>query len=339
MKRFWNTIINLGVAAGLATCGFAQPKHSEIQEVVEKALPALQQSGVAFASKSGCVSCHHQALPARVTAMARDRGYQFDEKIQTEQTQTILKVIAPAREVLLEGSKVVPQIPATGSHFLLALAAQKYPMDAITTAMVNAIAMEQRADGSWSGLAQRPPISGGEIRETALAVHALDLYAPPGRKQEFEAIVKRARRWLLDASPSTPEESIAYLEGLVWSGANTAILNRAGKRVLELQSADGGWPQLATRESDAYATGEALIALHDAGVLKASDEAYQRGIAYLLRTREQDGSWHVRTRAYPFQPLIDTGYPHGRDQWISAAGTSYALMALMLADPMLTVGQ
>jgi hypothetical protein len=32
-----------------------------------------------------------------------------------------------------------------------------------------------------------------------------------------------------------------------------------------------------------------------------------------------------------FQPYFDAGFPYGHDQWISAAGTSWATMALTLA--------
>jgi hypothetical protein len=145
--------------------------------------------------------------------------------------------------------------------------------------------------------------------------------------------IAKAREFLMKAHPATPEESIARLMGLAWAGVPPRELRDAANAVLALQRPDGGWPQLTTRESDAYATGEALLALHRAGVLTADDAAYQRGLRFLLSTQEVDGSWHVKTRAYPFQPLIDTTYPHGRDQWISAAGTSQALMALMLADP------
>jgi hypothetical protein len=41
----------------------------------------------------------------------------------------------------------------------------------------------------------------------------------------------------------------------------------------------------------------------------------------------------VRTRAAGFQPYFDNGFPHGVDQWISAAGTSLATIALTLATP------
>ena len=83
-------------------------------------------------------------------------------------------------------------------------------------------------------------------------------------------------------------------------------------------------------QSTAYATGRALVALQTAGV-PVTDAAYQRGVQYLMNTHMADGSWHVRTRALGFQPYFDSGYPHGYDQAISAAGSGWATMALMLA--------
>jgi mono/diheme cytochrome c family protein len=91
---------------------------------------------------------------------------------------------------------------------------------------------------------------------------------------------------------------------------------------------------LAGLESDAYATGQSLYALMEGGKVSASDPALRRGLDFLLRTQFADGTWHVRTRAHPFQPPMDSGFPHGRDGWISAAGTSWAVMALATSlDP------
>ena len=61
-----------------------------------------------------------------------------------------------------------------------------------------------------------------------------------------------------------------------------------------------------------------------------SDPAYRRGMDYLLKNQMADGSWYVRTRALGFQPYFETGFPHGVNQSISAAGTSWATMALIL---------
>ena len=85
-------------------------------------------------------------------------------------------------------------------------------------------------------------------------------------------------------------------------------------------------------ESTAYATGKSMVALHIAG-LPASHPAYRRGIKLLLKTQQEDGSWYVQTRALAFQPWFDAGFPHDHDQWISAAGTNWAAMALACALP------
>ena len=104
----------------------------------------------------------------------------------------------------------------------------------------------------------------------------------------------------------------------------------ATKELTATQRADGGWSQLATMGSDAYATGEALYALNAAGKMPTTNPVYQKGVKYLLRTQGADGAWHVASRSIWVQPYFESGFPHGHDQWISAAGTSWAAMALSL---------
>jgi hypothetical protein len=81
---------------------------------------------------------------------------------------------------------------------------------------------------------------------------------------------------------------------------------------------------------DAYAAGQALYALQVGGVPVAGD-AYRRGVAYLLRTQLEDGTWFVRSRAFGFQPYFESGFAHGRDQFISASATAWAAIALAYA--------
>src|SRR4029434_10904800 len=100
--------------------------------------------------------------------------------------------------------------------------------------------------------------------------------------------------------------------------------------LLSVQRGDGGWAQLDTLPSDAYATGQALYALDVAGRL--SGQVHEKGVRFFLDTQVADGSWHVRSRSYPVQSnYFDTGFPHGRDQWISAAATSWACIGLSLS--------
>ena len=55
---------------------------------------------------------------------------------------------------------------------------------------------------------------------------------------------------------------------------------------------------------------------------------YRKGVDYLLRTQLEDGTWFVRTRAFGFQPYFETGFPHGRSQFISTVATAWASAAL-----------
>jgi hypothetical protein len=73
--------------------------------------------------------------------------------------------------------------------------------------------------------------------------------------------------------------------------------------------------------------------------LPTTDPAYQRGAQYLLKTWKPDGTWHVQSRSFPFQKQFESGFPYGKDQWISAAATSWAVMALALTiDPPANTG-
>ena len=101
-----------------------------------------------------------------------------------------------------------------------------------------------------------------------------------------------------------------------------------GRALVAAQHQDGGWSQNPNLASDAYATGESLWALREAGVLSVSDPVYQRGVKFLLSTQWEDGSWYVRSRAVKFQPYFQSGFPFEHDQWISATATAWAVRAL-----------
>ena len=88
-------------------------------------------------------------------------------------------------------------------------------------------------------------------------------------------------------------------------------------------------------ESDPYATATALAVLLETEATTADDPAAPKGIAYLLETQQEDGSWHVKTRAKGFQTYFESGFPHGKDQFISVAASSWATYVLALSLPTL----
>ena len=160
-----------------------------------------------------------------------------------------------------------------------------------------------------------------------MAIRSLAVYGPPGLREELKPHIARACEFIRAASPASTQDEAFKLLGLVWCRVPSATISAQAKRLMALQRDDGGWAQLSTMSTDAYATGEALHALHASG-MSATNRVYQRGTEYLLRTQLEDGTWFVRSRAFGFQPYFETGFPHGKDQFISASATSWAAIAL-----------
>ena len=95
------------------------------------------------------------------------------------------------------------------------------------------------------------------------------------------------------------------LMGLVWTKASSHIIRSAMDDVVRRQKPDGGWSQLDSLPTDAYATGMSLYALHEAGI-SVTDPVYRSGIEFLLKNQYADGSWLVKSRAYPVQPYFES---------------------------------
>src|SRR5688572_3419593 len=193
----------------------------------------------------------------------------------------------------------------------------------------------QNAQGDWDGFHQRPPSSYSRVTMAALGLRAVQLYHHASQKAQADAAVARARTFLEGRTPRETEERTYQLLGLLWAGAPRATLEKLARELKAAQRPDGGWNSVAGRESDAYSTAQALVALHDGGGVAIIDAAYQRGVEFLLKTQAVDGSWHVVSRLHPPAPVsppyFDAGYPHGHDQFLSMQGASWAVMALSYA--------
>jgi squalene cyclase len=174
-------------------------------------------------------------------------------------------------------------------------------------------------------------LESSDIEVTAMSLRALQAYAPKAQKPKYEQAVRLAKSWLEAAQPRSTEDRAFQLLGFVWVGTARELRTQVGRALLTEQRPDGGWGQIPSLPSDAYATGQAMVALRENGVVHAAAPHYQRGVRFLLNTQFEDGSWYVRSRAIPFQPYFESGFPYGDDQWISAAATNWASMALLLA--------
>ena len=307
----------------------AAKEQRQPREAVEASLRLLQVSGSQFFDKSGCGSCHHQYLTNAVATLARDRGLTVDDKLAALSLKQTITISEPLREMLLQRNRA-PGAPTTTAALANALADQNMPQSPLTDALVHDISGWQRPDGSWHSVLNRPPLN-SDFTDTAFALRTLCTFAPKGRKAEIEKQIDRGRAWMLAALPQTTHEHVMRMLGLSWSGVQPSALAKLGEELTKLQREDGGWAQRADFASDAYATGQALYALHTAAGVPVKDDRYRRGVQFLLRTQLEDGSWYVKSRSVKFQPYFDSAFPHGHDQWISSAATAWAARALVLS--------
>lgn len=297
---------------------------------VEKSLPLLQHADVVFLRKAGCVSCHNNSLTEMTLTAARKNGFSIDEAAAQSQLDTIRVYLESWRDRSLQDIGI-PGGVDTDSYILAGLAAANYPPDPATDAIARYLKRRQAADGGWRIQTQRPPVESSDFEATAISLRALQVFAPKPKQAEYAAAVQKGAVWLSQTQPRTTEDHVYQVLGLGWAGGNKEAVRKAARELMALQRPDGGWAQLTTLNSDAYATGQALTALADAGGLAATDPVYQKGVKFLLSTQLDDGSWYVATRTLPVQPYFDSEFPHERDQFISDAATNWATMALVRA--------
>lgn len=303
------------------------PRSSEdrsIPESVTKALGLLEKQSHNFIRIGGCISCHNQNLPSAALALAKERGIPGPK---------IIPILSrEIREISAERTMDLGLVSINSAGYeMFDLGMNHAPKDEFTDAAVRYFKVMQHPDGSWTTTGNRPPITSDHIQTTAFGIFAVKQFAQDVDKAETAKVLARAVAWLEKAKAETTQQRASLVMGLAWGNAGTVAVERAMKQLIATQREDGGWNQLPGMGSDAYATGMALVALRMTGKMPADDATYQKGLRYLLRTQAADGSWHVKTRSLPTQPYFESGFPYGHDQWISAAGTSWASMALSLS--------
>jgi hypothetical protein len=362
-----------GQAAGpfpAASPDQSEPQRSQsIRAAVVLALPLLvKASADVYPKHRDCFSCHNQGVPAVALALARRQGFAVDaealRKIAEHTEADLNAALGDYRKGRGQPGGVI-----RAGYALWALEATGWAPDETTAAVVHYLAVVPGQRDHWMGQANRPPSEFSDFTATALALRSFSAFgtavpeAPLDDHNRKGAADRadvnpastwrsRALRWLNQARPRDTEERVFRLWALKYAGASSQDLAAAANDLLRTQRPDGGWSQLedppaaskakdeigprsrpTAQSSDAYATGSALVALALAGGVAAEQPAYRRGVDFLVRSQRDDGSWFVKSRSKPFQNYFESGFPHGPDQFISAAATGWAVAALALACP------
>ncbi|MBT5847064.1 MAG: terpene cyclase/mutase family protein [Verrucomicrobiales bacterium] len=283
----------------------------------QRAIPLIEKSAAIYTEQRDCFSCHHQALTVMTLSRAKLAGLPVRDDAISEQSKFTLEYFSDRKDRLPKGEGV-PGGSYSAGYALAGLTAAKEPANETSRALVQYLLKKQNKDGSWRIGTHRPPLEDSHFTATALGIKG----TPKGTHTQ------RASNWLKQAKAKSTEDHTFKVLGLHWAKADQKKTD-AAKVLLILQRSDGGWAQLPDMKSDAYATGQALTALKESGLLKAGSPQYKRGVAWLLKNQKADGSWQVKTRSKPIQKYFESGFPHGKDQFISISATCWAVMALV----------
>lgn len=301
-------------------------KMPPLRESLGKALGLLESAGPEFYKVNGCISCHHQSIPQMAAGVTRKKGIAVNEAVSKAQGEAVTALLKLSENNLWQmGCSTLGGYVATLSYDLVGLGADGQPRSQWIDLASNCLAKAQTISGAWTIRDVRQPLGSNDAKYTALSMRGLLNYTLPGLKDEYAARVARGAAYL-ESAPEGDMQSLAFrILGLKWAG-RTAAIPRLARQLESLQRANGGWAQDAEMATDAYATAISLWALHEGA--GSGNSTWQKGAVYLRRLQKEDGSWHVRSRGFGFQPYRETGFPHGHDQWISAAATGFAVLAL-----------
>ena len=288
----------------LLVCLFVPVLHAQtaspeqIRSAADHAVAIVQHGSTGFSKLMQCFSCHDHALPMLTLRAARERGVAVDEAAATQVAAKgfLFSPDLSSLDRAVQEPMIIDPAPSEGWALIAAHAVGVKP-NLVTAVYARRIANWQRPEGYWPTGDDRPPQSYSFFTATALALRAMHLYMPAEMDKETQQRSARAIKWLLTTEPHSTEDFTFRLIRPAL-GRWRPPMNAAVPRMIywRCNERDGGWAELPHMQPDAYSTGEALVALHEAGGVAVTDSAWQKGLHYLLSTQQADGSWHVHTR-------------------------------------------
>jgi hypothetical protein len=332
MRRYSVAAVLLFGLAPHLTAAEPAPATKEIHTAVERALPLIQKGGAGHMAQRTCFACHNQAIPIFALTTARSRGFAVkDEEIQ-KHLRFIVEFLDRNRDKYREGIGQGGQVDTAG-YALWTLESGGWKPDKTTDAVAEYLLLRDQKRDHWRSTSDRPPSEKSRFTTTYLAVRALQSFGTVEQKSRIDERLRVVRGWLAKSPARDTEDRVFRLWAMKRLECDADALRSAARELSAAQRPDGGWAQTEDMKSDAYATGTALAALHHAAGLATTDAIYQRGVKFLLRTQQIDGTWRVPSRSKPFQTYFESGFPYRQDQFISLAASAWATTALALALP------
>jgi hypothetical protein len=348
------SVLLLTVSTALSADDSVDP--SAVKQAIQKSVSWLETDMQAWRSDHGCAACHHGPMYLWSINVAKRQGYNVDEAQLAEMTNWLLT--DDAARIFPKSEQAVQQTAgkATAADRMTAAMMGHQNLSQPTIYMIHALnampdqnplkkrgmekvithlASAQKEDGSFAGRdAWRPIFNTPQILTLFVVSGLQDTKRAASTSLPQGNPLKAAQDFLSQQMPDETQQGLVLriLSEPNASDESAGTLDRSSLMKLatqleQLQRSDGGWAQTDDRDSDAFATGQALTALHRAG-LPLTEPTIQRGIQYLVSTQQSDGTWKMSSRPNP-----ENGKPAEFLNPITYAATAWAAIGLINLVP------
>jgi hypothetical protein len=287
--HFLPILLGLQVLAGRPLANEPGPSPGEIRAAVTRGLPLLVKSAAQYTEHRQCFACHHQALPVLALTAAKSRGFDVAGEAIERQLEFTAESLDKGRAAYAKGKGQGGQADTAG-YALFTLDVGGWDADDTTAAVAEYLLQRDADHGHWKAVSRRPPSEASPFTTTYLALRGLRHFATADQQGRVADRSAKALRWLVATPAKDTEDRVFRLGGLRLAGADDKDVRAAAEELRKTQRPDGGWSQTDEPGSDAYATGSALVMLHQVGGLSTADVAYRRGVNFLIASQLADGS-------------------------------------------------
>lgn len=303
----------------------------DVTAAIERGLKFLAKDAIAWKKEHNCVSCHHAALVVWSMQEGKQRGYAVDGPLLTDLTKWIAES-GTGKFAMARPASAPNAASPKAIYFALSLGVDPHRDELSQKGLENlleTVKSEQTESGSWSTWPEtRPPIF-GPSDETLTLLATLALLPLAESDKTAKVAREKSIEWLSKTKTDDDPQSVA-LRLVLWTklGRPVEEWQHLIERIKQRQNADGGWSQSKDMASDAWATGQALYALGQAGI-KADDAAVRKAHTFLITAQQNDGSWPMASR-----PTKPGGKGAEYLIPITGAGSAWAVLGLVeSSDP------
>ncbi|MDA1212334.1 MAG: hypothetical protein O2955_07450 [Planctomycetota bacterium] len=286
-------------------------QNEQPHRAIEKGLEFLIADAAKWRKDRECATCHHGTVTVFALSEAKHLGFDVASNALAENAKWTkdrwMERFNAVRSTDSNPGRRMLNSPAIYLALLpLANPDQTVLSDDELKRIIDHLLGHQEEDGSWSwsmapAKNRPPPFFESDEVATLLTYIALgENHSDDADRNSAMAVGReKAAAWLNHTEPTnTTQSSALRLLRNVQDGMSSETMHPQIDSFIARQNEDGGWGQLDELPSDAYGTGQALYALRLAGI-PCDNPAIERGVAFLVATQQDDGSWPMTRRGHP----------------------------------------